>query len=121
MKKAVRILAVVMSLWMLCTVLVSCGNTLDGKYSKTLTGVTTSFEFDSDKEVELSMSVGGLSYDIDGTYEIKDGKITFIFEGADEDRTFLESVLSGFSQAVDFEKGDGFVKIAGVTYDKVPD
>lgn len=121
MKKAVRILTVVMCLSMLCILLASCGNTLDGKYSKTQAGVTTSFEFDSDHEVEMSVSVGGFSYGIDGEYKIEDGKITFVFDGNDEDIDYLDRFLNAFVQPVDFEKGDGFIKLGNETFEKVPD
>lgn len=117
MKKTVKILAVVMSVLLLCVALASCGSGLSGKYSRTDYGMTTAFDFDGDK-VEMSISMGGLSYSVEGTYELGEDKITFSFDDPDGNNSILQNALKDFEQAVDYEKTDDGIKIGGVEYAK---
>ncbi|MBR2354034.1 MAG: hypothetical protein IKA76_06000 [Clostridia bacterium] len=118
MKKTVRILAVVMSVLMLCLCLASCGGGgLSGTYSASEYGTKIAFDF-SGKNVEMTVSAGGLSYSVEGKYEIEDDKITFSFDEPDEDASYLENMLEGFESSLDFEKGDGYIKIEGQKFEK---
>ena len=122
MKKTVRIMAVVMAVLMVTLVLASCGNTLSGKYARTegtIIKSTTTYEF-SGKNVTITSALGDQElFSLEGTYEIKDDKIAFDFTGSEEtDDSLLEGVLDGLTDEVSFEKGDGYIKIGGVQYDK---
>ncbi len=115
MKKTVRILAVVMALLAVTLVFASCGTTISGTYSNEveLLGIAsgTTFEFKGSK-VSMTIKVAGMSGDpIEGTYKIKDDKITFTFEGDSED-------AKKWNQEVSFEKTDDGIKIGGVEYKK---
>ena len=70
MKKIVKAVSVIMSVVLVCLVFASCGGGLSGKYAKSEGGTTVAFDFNG-KNVEMSISVGGLSYSVDGTYEIE--------------------------------------------------
>ena len=114
--------AVVMALLMVSLIFASCGNTLSGKYSHTegtIIKTTTTYEFKG-KNVTITSTMGDKElFNLEGTYEIKDDKIAFDFTGADEtDDSLLEGVLDGLTEQVAFEKGDGYIKIGGVQYDK---
>ena len=98
MKKALKVVALAMVAVMLCAVLASCGKTLSGKYSSDeVLGTGTTFEFK-------------------GRYSIKDDKITFTFEEADDEKTKEE--LKKYSGTFDFEQGDDYIKIGLATYKK---
>ena len=104
MKKATKILAMVMAAAILCCVLVSCGNTLKGSYKSEGLVTETTYTFDGDS-VKFVKGVGALAVTLEGTYEIKDDKITLTFtEGAD------------YSGEFDFEKGNDYIKIGKTTY-----
>ncbi len=121
MKKSVRILAVAMALLMVMVVLASCGKTLKGKYSADFLGTGTTMEFDG-KNVRLAVTVTliGEVAAIEGTYTIKDDKISFDFVDEDEiTNEKAKAVLAKFSEPVSFEEGDDYIKIAGVKYNKV--
>ncbi len=115
MKKSIRIVAVAMALLMLTLVFASCGTTLSGTYANEVEafGVAsgTSFTFKGSK-VSMTIKVAGISGDaIEGTYKIKDDKITFTFEGDSDD-------AKKWNQEVSFEKTDDGIKIGGVEYKK---
>ncbi len=121
MKKTIRIMAVVMAVLMVTLVLASCGNTLSGKYSHTegtIVKSTATFEFKG-KNVTYTTSMGDtVLFKLEGTYEIKDDKITFDFTGEDEsNNTIWEEIVDELTDAK-FEKGDGYIKIAGTQFDK---
>lgn len=105
MKKSIKILALIMVAAMLTCILVSCGSTLKGTYSAEAFTVRTAYTFDG-KNVSIDAGALGFSKTVaEGTYEIADGKITFTF-GED----------SEYTGSFDFEKGEDYIKIAGVTY-----
>ena len=111
MKKSMRILAVVMVAIMLCLTLASCGKKLSGTY-KTL-GCEMTFD---GKKVSVEL-LGAVT--LDGTYEIKDDKISFDFTGVDEeDQEKYKDILDELTSDADFEEGDGYIKIDGVKYEK---
>lgn len=98
MKKTVRVLALALVLVMMVATFASCGKP-SGKY------VNGAFYFEfSGKDVKAS--IAGLS--IDGTYEIKDGKIYLTYD------------IAGVSMTKDFsyEKNGDTITIGGVEYTK---
>lgn len=111
MKKSVKILAVVMVALMLCLTLASCGKRLSGTYET----IGKKMTFDG-----KNVSVEYLSLvTFTGTYEIKDGKISFDFTGEDEeDQEKYKDFLDTLTSKVDFEEGDDYIKIGGVKYTK---
>ncbi len=120
MKKSIKILSVILVLVCLCATLASCGTTLSGTYSAgtgdtSLVGGKTEYNFKG-KNVTIAVTAGALGFEktteFEGTYEIKDDKITFTFDSEEKG----DDVYNG---SFDFEKGDGFIKIAGVKYTEV--
>ena len=99
------ILALVMVAAMLCCVLASCGATLKGTYSAELLTVRTAYTFDG-KNVTIDAGALGFSKTVaEGTYKIEDNKIVFTFGEESE-----------YTGSFDFEKGEDYIKIQGVTY-----
>lgn len=120
MKKSVRILAVVMSLVMLCLCLASCGKTLKGEYKATLLGTGTVLEF-SGKKVNISITVLGEEVaSTEATYSIKDDKISFDIADEDEiDNKLAKQVIETLEEPSSFTEEDDYIKIGGVKYEKV--
>ena len=113
MKKAfVKVLALALALVTLTCFFASCGARLSGKYSAEVWGTGITYEFKGSK-VFITLKIAGFSGDaVEGKYEIKDDKITFTFESDDDD-------VKKYDGTFDFEKGDGYIKIAGTKYEKV--
>lgn len=119
-KKSIKILSIVLVLVCLCATLASCGSTLSGTYSASagdtsLVGGKTEYTFKG-KNVTIAVTAGALGFEktteFEGTYEIKDDKITFTFDSEDKGD-------DAYNGSFDFEKGDGFIKISGVKYTEV--
>ena len=117
MKKIISMSLVCVLLISCVLTLAACGKTLSGKYSMSVAGIETSYEF-SGKNVTITypklMGTGTL----EGTYEIsetEEGKtiITFTFEG-DE----AEDYKGEYSFAEGEEDGTKYIKIGGVKYTK---
>lgn len=113
MKKTfVKILALALALITMTCFMVSCGTRLSGKYSAEVWGTGVTYEFKGDK-VSITLKLAGFSGDAtEGRYEIKDDKITFTFETNDTE-------VKKYEGSFDFEKGEDYIKIAGVKYNKV--
>jgi len=122
MKKSIKILAIVMTVVMVCLTLASCGKKLSGAYKGELNVLLASYEvvYDfSGSNVTVTRQIESFLGDtepveIKGTYEITkddDGelKITFEYETKDD-------VINGGT--FDFEEGDDYIKIAGIKYNK---
>ena len=124
MKKTMtRIVAVALVAVMLCLGLASCSKTLSGEYSADLFGTGTKMTFD-DKNVKIAITVTFLGEvaSVDATYTIKDDKISFDFADEDEvSNELAKKVLESIEEPVDFEEGDDYIKINGVTYTKKAD
>ncbi|MBQ7384252.1 MAG: hypothetical protein IJV72_05625 [Clostridia bacterium] len=122
MKKSVKVLALVMVALMLCMSLASCAKKLSGSYKGEINVVLASYEvvyeFKGDK-VTVTRQIESLIGDsepfvLEGTYEIiedDDGELKIKFEYEKDD-----DVIKGGT--FDFEEGDGYIKIAGVKYEK---
>lgn len=119
MKKSIKILAIVMTVVMVCLTLASCGKKLSGDYTADFLGTGTTLSF---KGSNVTMTVKVLTVEVasvEGTYKIEDDKITFDF--IDEDKVEDEdakAVLADFNGTLKFEEGDDYIKIAGVKYEK---
>ena len=121
-KTLIRTLAALMVVISLCTLLASCGG-ISGTYVAQIGGDTigskTTFVF-SGKKVSLTQSVSlgtQTSSTIEGTYELIDNpdgtqSITFTFPDDAED-------AEDFSGTLAFEKGENYIKIAGLEFKKV--
>ena len=107
MKRSVRILAIAMVAVMLCLTLASCGKTLSGKYEATLLGSGIELEFNGKKVTYTAKVLGAEAASVEGTYEIKDDKITLSFEGEDKDAEKMDGTF-------DFEEGEDYIKIGAL-------
>ena len=110
----VKVAALALAIITLTCMLASCGTRLSGTYSNEVEafGIKsgTSYTFKGNK-VTITMTLVGQSEQIEGTYKIDGDKITFEFENDSE-------LLEEASGTVDFEKGDDYIKIAGIKYTK---
>ena len=119
MKKLTKVIALVVVAAMLCLALASCGG-LSGKYEATAFGTGTELEFKGNK-VTMTFKFVGLSSDpVEGTYKISGEKISFDFT-SDDYSDNVNDMLENFNGELDFEKGDGYVKIGGIKYNAVKD
>lgn len=107
MKKSIRILSLAMALLMVAAVLAACGTTLSGTYkTDSLLGSDASMKFSGSKVTVTGKVLGGLAETTTTyKYSIKDDKIIF----TDDD---------GKETSQSFEKGDGYIKVGGVKYNK---
>ncbi len=107
MKKIISASLVCLLLVGMVLVLASCGNKLSGTYE----GPISTYEFK--RNGDFVRKSGAVS--VSGTYEIEendDGDLTItFFYGEDEDDD-----KDGIPQS--FEKGDDFIRISGVKYEK---
>ncbi len=106
-KRSVRILAVAMVAVILCLALVSCGKTLSGKYEATILGSGIELEFDGKKVTYTAKVLGAEAASVEGTYEIKDDKITLSFDDEDKDAKIKAGTY-------DFEEGEDYIKIGEI-------
>ncbi len=102
MKTAIKLIALSLVLVMSVMMFASCG-AISGTYENEILGTKTTYEFSGNK-VKTTVTIAGISTTKEGTYEIKDDKITFTYEGT--------------SASVPFEKGDDYIEIGGVKYEK---
>ena len=121
MKTMIKVIAVALLAVMMCTVLASCANTLNGKYTGTmkvvLVDVKYTYEFKGNNvTVTTETPVFGTTivYSQTGTYEIKDDQITFTWS-EDEEKDGATVVETG---PYKFEKGSDYIKIGDVTLTK---
>lgn len=107
MKNIVRIAAVALVIVMLAATLASCGG-LSGTYETGLLGQTVAYEFKGSK-VTITVTLLGTVNSIEGKYKVSGDEITFEFDDDDADK---------YEGTFTFEKGDDYIKIAGVKYNK---
>ena len=112
-KNFIKIIALVLMLASVCTVLVSCGKTLSGKYSAEVLGTGVTMTFSGNKVTTSYKTVGIELYSVEGTYEISDGQITITYEGEDA------AEAEDYAGTLDFEElEDGSIKIGLFTLKK---
>ena len=121
MKKAVKLTAVALVVVILALCFASCGKVISGSYSGEIDLALVKYEVVysfSGNNVTVTRQVKSIigntdPVTIEGTYEIVDGEtgtqIKFTYKTED-------TVVKGGT--FDFEEGDGFIKIAGVQYNK---
>ncbi len=121
MKKSIRIIAIAMVALMLCLCLASCGKKLSGKYRLDATvvgsGAVTTYEFSGSKvtltvEAKALGNVVGDPVVLEGKYSIKDDKITFEFEGEEEN-------TKEYNTTADFAETEEGIKIGVLEFKKV--
>ena len=113
MKKLVKVLALVVVAAIACLALASCG--LSGTYKNNgLFGLgATELTFKGSK---VTVEMGGV--EAEGTYKIKDDKITIEFADENEDEATFADLFKLLNGEHDFEKGDDYIKIGGTKYTK---
>ena len=121
MKKLTKVTALVLSAVMLCALLASCSFVLlSGTYTningEITEGTGTVYEFKL-KEVTVTTYVAGnVVTQYSGEFSVKDDTLTItsaeMFFGSSKNDE------GKYTRTFDFEKGDGFVKIDGTSYDK---
>ena len=113
----VKVIALVLVIATLTCVFASCGKTISGTYkaelgSTSVLGGSATYKFSGSK-VTISVTAGAFGFEktttFEGKYEINDDQITFTFEDSD---------AGEYNGTQSFEKGDGYIKIGGVTYTK---
>ncbi|MBQ3489490.1 MAG: hypothetical protein IJA86_02745 [Clostridia bacterium] len=110
MKRILSIVLAVAVLATLCLTLASCGK-LSGTYENKGMFTTTSLTFKGDT---VTIEMGSVK--AEGTYEIKDEKITIEIEN--DGKLGLDDLLKGFNGEHDFEKGKDYIKIGSTKYTK---
>ena len=112
MKKTLSLLVVAVLLAASLLTLCACSQKLSGKYeAKAFGAVVCTYEFDGDKVTIYTPRVLGQEIRIEGTYKIKDDKITFTFEDEDED-------VKKYDGTFDFEEKEDSIKIGLIEYEK---
>lgn len=123
MKKSIRIVAMLMVVLILCMSLASCAKKLSGEYSADVFGTGTTMTFDGNNvKIAITVTLLGEVASLDATYEIKDDKISF--DIADEEEVtndLAKQVIASLEEPVAFEKGDDYIKIGDVKYEKKAD
>ena len=121
-KTSVKILTLVLTAAMLVCMLASCAKKVkSGSYEAELelfgqsAGITYTFKGNK-VEAESKISVFGVetSKTVEGTYKIEkddDGELQITFDFEDETDYFK-------NVSVPYSEGDGYIKIAGVKYEK---
>lgn len=102
--------ALVLLIALLSTVLVSCGG-ISGEYKASLLGQSVSYTFKG-SSVEIDITLLGTVTTYEGKYKVDDDKITLTFDNEAEDAEKYEGTYT-------FEKGEDYIKIAGIEYTKV--
>ena len=74
-KRVVKRSIALMLVLLMGVTLVACSTTLKGTYTSTEGLIEQSFTFDKDHNVQMS----AFGIEVDGTYQIKDGKITITY------------------------------------------
>lgn len=108
----IKTIALVLALVTMTCFLTSCGTKLSGKYSSETFGTGVVYEFDGNKVFITVKFIGFSGESTEGEYKIKGDEITFIFETD-------SSNIKKYEGTFDFEKGENYIKIAGVKYEKV--
>jgi len=109
MKNITKLLALTMVAVMLCMAFVSCGNKLSGTYTAELVTSDCDLTFKGDKvTVTLTGKITGNKTEVEGTYEINDGQITFDFS---DDESEISKLFKG---TLKFEKEKDTITIGSI-------
>ena len=111
MKTSVRIIALVMAVLTITLALAACGATLSGTYSAEVAKTGKTYTFKGNKVTVAYKFLGQEVYSYEGTYKIKDDKITITIDSDDKDAEELKGTF-------DFEKTDDGIKIGVVEFKK---
>lgn len=111
--KITRILALLLSLVLLLGALAGCAETLSGTYKAETLGTGASYTFDG-KNVKVDVLVlGTVATTLEGTYEIKDNKITLTFGDTESEEA------KTYGGTFDFAETETSIKIGLIEYTKV--
>ena len=113
-RSIIKVVALLTLAVIVCMAVASCGKTLSGKYEADAVIAKVELEFKGNKVIIIPSAFGVSSDAIEGTYKIKDDKITITFDG-DAEEEAEEYDLSG---TLDFEEGDDYIKIGLIKYTK---
>lgn len=105
-----KIVALVLVAVMLTMTLASCGTKLSGTYTAEILGTGAELEFKGSKVIITPKVLGSSQASVECKYTIKDDKITITPLDDGE-----ETEYDGTS---DFEKGDDYIKIGIITFNK---
>lgn len=112
MKTTVKVVSVALVIVMLAAVLASCGSTIMGTYSNQSSGILgtngAKYEFKAGGKVAITTTIVNQNNTTEAKYKIEGDKITFTYENDGDTKSTTHS----------FEKGDGYIKIDGIQYDK---
>ena len=110
----------------LIVVLSLCGcsskTTLDGVYKADTFASEVTYEFDKDMNVKFKFIIGGyVAISKRGTYEINEEQteITITFIESDSDVNMLPDSMTSLGGSFTFDKGDGYIQIGDMQYNKV--
>ena len=111
---------------LLTIVLSLCGcsskPTLDGVYKAEMFASEVTYEFDKEMNVKFKFIIGGyVAISKTGTYEISEDEtqITLKFEESESDVNMLPDSMTSLGGSFTFSKGDGYVQIGDMQYNKV--
>ena len=110
--KIIKITAMLMAALMLTALLGACGNSLSGKYTNELLGL--SLEFKSGGKVTLTypkLSLTGKTGTSEGTYEISKDKTTITM-------TFGDEEAKSYRGEPSLEIGKDYIKVDSLTFTK---
>ena len=121
-KTVIKIASVMIALLMMACVFASCAKKLSGSYQAGLSllgqGADVTYTFSGSKvEATQKLTILGSvkSNTVSGTYEITenaDGSMEITFDFEEESDIFKDGTYT-------FSEGEGYVKIAGVTYSEL--
>ena len=112
MKKLIYAVSVICLAAILVMALASCAKTLSDTYSSTVAGNGTQLEFNGQNVTVKYMLLYKEIASTKGTYSIEDDKITITLSSDNED-------INKINGTFDFEQGEDYIKIGGITYTKV--
>lgn len=108
MKRTLKAILASFLLAVMCFAFAACGG-LSGTYqTDSILNTYVTYTFKGDDVTITSYVVGTKAFSIEGKYEIDDNEITFTFSDGEEN-------ANEYSGTKTFEKGDGYIKIGGVT------
>ncbi len=121
-RKIFKLAALMLAVLMMTCIFASCGKKLSGSYQADLTllgqGINATYDFSGSK-VEATRKItflGKVNADtVKGTYEIvenADGSMEITFDFDEDHDVFKDGTYT-------FSEGEGFIKIAGVTYSEL--